>query len=57
MFSNIYDPIITPADPRWDSTEARRVFGNDDTYYSTNWQILNPVIKCDVCQMDSELNN
>jgi hypothetical protein len=55
--SNIYDPIISPADPRWDSTESSAAFGNDDNSYSRNWKILNPVIKCDVCQMDSELNN
>ena len=33
-------------------------FGSaNDSDWGSSWQIEHPVIKCDVCQMDSELNN
>ena len=54
--NNLWDPIISPSDSRWDATEANAVFGSSVSL-SSNWQILNPVIKCDVCRMDNELEN
>ena len=58
--SNLWDPIISPLDPRWDETasvEFQAAFGNDDSNHSSKWQIINPVIKCDVITMDNELQN
>ena len=57
--SNLSDPIISPADTRWNAAataEANTKFGSG-TNFSSSWQILNPVIKCDVCRMDNELEN
>ena len=54
--NQLYDPIISPSDPRWDATAANAIFGSS-VHFSPNWQILNPVIKCDVCRMDNELEN
>jgi hypothetical protein len=56
--NHLYDPIITHLAPGWQASIIESNFGSaNPSDYSANWQIENPVIKCDVCQMDSELNN
>ena len=49
---NLYDPIISPGDPRWSPGDVAAGFGANNSF-SSAWQIINPVIKCDVCRMDN----
>ena len=56
--NNLYDPIISPDAPGWNDTSVAAAFGQFNlTGFSRSWQIENPVIKCDVCRMDNELEN
>jgi hypothetical protein len=52
------DPIISPQQVGWNTVSVAEQFGESGLdEYSINWQIENPVIKCDVCRMDNELDN
>jgi hypothetical protein len=58
LCNNLYDPIISSDSPGWNATAVNAAFGVDAGFgYGTNWQIESPVIKCDVCRMDNELEN
>ena len=56
--NNLYDPIISPEQPGWNGAVVSEQFGRSGgSEYGSKWQIENPVIKCDVCRMDNELDN
>ena len=56
--NDVKDPIISPATPGWNTNIVTAVFGNYTALgFGTNWQIENPVITCDICRMDNELEN
>ena len=58
LCNNLYDPIISPDSPGWLPVTTESIFGPSTSFgYSRNWQIENPVIKCDVCRMDNSLEN
>jgi len=54
VVNNLYDPIISPQYPGWTDTNALNITAADT---SSNWQIQNVQIKCDVCKMDNQLQN
>ena len=56
--NELWDPIISHQKPGWIESEVVAAFGPDDTRgCSSSWQIENPVITCDICRMDNELEN
>ena len=60
LCNNLSDPIISSESTGWSPSQVSLGYGPVDVEgqgFSTSWQIENPVIKCDVCRMDNELEN
>ena len=59
LCNDVRDPIISPATPGWSADIVKAVFGDYTTGlgFGLKWQIENPVITCDICRMDNELEN
>ena len=56
--NDLRDPVISPLTPGWNSTFVTAEYGNYTALgFGTNWQIENPVLTCDICRMDNELEN
>jgi hypothetical protein len=60
LCNELWEPIISHKIPGWNETATVAYFGPDDAGgegYSGSWQIESPVINCDICRMDNELEN
>ena len=60
LCNDLTDPIIGPGSTGWSDSQTELNYGPtsiDGQGFSSHWQIENPVIKCDVCRMDNELEN